>query len=380
MVSLIESLINAPVKRQDQARLTIPQRPAPNRTRQLFELFITMGPSASFQGLHRSIDFKTLDPQTMVFTVLGRWPTKEEAALFEDPYKPWPHMQALLRSHEFRYRIARRTAEAFPERRRLLFVRIPSSAGRRVLATINSKHPILPNDLNDRRYNEPAVMAKCLGTMFGRMNISNAVAMIGPAMAPFFEEPENTPADQDPLAWHVPSVPCRTGDLLFAMIRDPVDRALAFVNQAVADFQGGRAPLPEPVHAAYAHLSEQDRATLPVEDRQAIARALLQAALLRNPICQALGDGTAKDTVQSCRCAPVHLVPPSAFSIWGRTALDVIPPDPPPPPETILRQEDLTQADRDAIAAATAEDRVFYTLFKERHASLGLPAILGREL
>jgi hypothetical protein len=259
-------------------------------------------------------------------------------------------------------------------------VRIPSSAGRRVVATIDSKHPILPNDLNDRRYNEPAALAKTLGTMFGRMNISNAVAMIHTTMAPFFEEPENTPADQDPLAWHVPGVPCRTGDLLFAMIRDPVERALAFVNQAVADFQVGTARLPEPVHASYAGLTEQERAALPIEDRQAIARALLQGALYKNPICHALGDGTAKATIESCRCAPINLVPPAKFSIWGRTALDVIPPEPPMPPEIILRQEDLTPSNLDAIAAATREDQTFYDRFKARHASLGLPAILGREL
>jgi hypothetical protein len=380
MASLIETLINAPVKRQDEARLTIAQRPAPNRPRQLLELFITMGPSASFQGLHRSIDLKIMDPQTMVFTVLGRWPAKDELASFEDPYKPWPHMQTLMRTHEFRYRIARRTAEAFPERRRLLFVRIPASTGKRVVATIDSKHPILPNDLTDRRYNDPAEMAKALGNILGRMNISNALAMVHTRMSPFFEEPENVPADEDPLAWHVPLAPCRTGDLLFAIIRDPAERALAFVNQAVADFLAGRAPLPNPVQATYGQFTAAERAALPVEERRTIARALLAGALLKNPICAALGDGTAKDTFVSCRCAPINLLPPSQFTIWGRTALDVIPPESPPPPESVLRQEDLTQPDQDAIAAATAEDRIFYERFKLRHASLGLPAIQGRDL
>ena len=380
MASLIESLINAPVKRQDQARLTIAQRPAPHRARQLFELFISMGPQASFQGLHRSIDLKTMDPQTVTFAVLGRWPTREEAARFEAPYKAWPHMQSLLRSHEFRYRIARRTADAFPERRRILYVRIPSSTGKRVIATIDSKHPILPNDLNDRLYNEPGELAKALGTMFGRMNISNALAMIHTNMAAFFEEPENTPADQDALAWHVPSVPVRTGDLLFAMIRDPAERALVFVNRAVADFVAGQAPLPAPVHASFANLSAQDRVALSLEDRRSIARALLAGALHKNPICHALGDGTVKDTLEACRCAPISLVPPSQFKIWGRTALDVIPPEADPPPDSVLGPEDLTQTDRDAIAGATGQDRMFYERFKACHASSGLPAIFGRDL
>ena len=379
MAYLIESLVNAPVKRQDEARLSLTKRPAPNRMRQLLELFMAMGPSASFQTLMRSIDLKALDPQSVIFMVLGRWPTPKEVREVERPYKAWPHLQSLLRSPEFRQRISRAACDAFPERRRLLYVRIPSSGGRRVYGTINSKHPILPADLTDKRFNNPTVLAQALGTVFGRMNVSNALAIVQPTLSVFVDPPQPARPAADPLDWHIPIVPCRTGDLLFTVIREPAERALAYVNGELSAIKAGETAIPDPVMRNL-DMSVQDPANLSAADLRQIGGALLRHTLHKNPICQALGDGTADGTLEACLCAPVNLVPIEKFTIWGRTAFDLIPPEGPTPPETILRPEDLTPADRDILAEATAQDRIIYDRFKTRLASGGIPSVTGWDL
>ena len=378
MANFIETLIGNPVKRQDEVRLTVTSRPPPIRPRQLLELFIAMSSGASFQGLRQSIQFKIADPQTMVFSVLGRWPTLEEVAAFQTPYQPWPQMQALLRSEEFRIRLPRIVCDAFAERRRLLFVAIPGSFTGRVTATLHSKHPVLPTDLADKRYDNPTLLVQTLGSVLGRMNISNSLALIQPTMAVFCDNPANAAPVTDPLSWHVNIPPCRTGDLLFAIIRDPVERALAYVNRACADLRSGTIPFPPALRSALslpAHGSN-----LKAAQWREIARWLLANTLYQNPICAALGDGTAENTLAACRRVPIILVPPDQFGVWGRTSLDTIPPDAAAPPETILRTEDLTAAERAALERATGEDRVIHARVIARREATSLPSVPGREL
>jgi hypothetical protein len=382
MPSLIETLISGAVVRKDKASLTVIKRPAPTRLRHVLEIFAAMGSAASFQGLRRAIDLRVADPQTMIFAVLGRWPTTDELAAFpsQTEYAASDHLVALLQSTEFRAQLPRRTCDAFPERRRLLFVRIPSSTGKRVLATLDSKHPVLPVNLAASRFDNPARLAKHLGHIFGRMNNSNALALVQPDMAAFTSTPAADPAAKNPLNWVVETPPCRTDDLLFAVIRDPTERALAYVNAAVAAFRAGDKPIPPAIlrHASLREGRPPDQLT--ASDWQSVARSLLNTTLLKDPICQALGDGTAAGAASACRLVPVHLVPPDRFGIWGRSALDTIPAEPTPPARPVLSLDDLTPADRAAIDGATAEDRIFHDQVLRRVKETGLPATLGRAL
>jgi hypothetical protein len=380
MANLIETLIGGAVKREDDNRLTITRRPVPYRPRHLFELFIAMGNTASFQGLHRSIDFKGADPLTITFAALGRWPTPAEAAAFTEPYKAALHLMTLLRSAEFRAGLPRRICEAFPERKRLLFLSIPRSASAQVIATLDSKHPLIPLDLTHRRYNDTNLLAETLGQVLSRMNSSNALAMVQPHLRAFANEPDATLTGPDPLAWFGGQPPSRPGDLIFAIFRDPAARALGQINAQIAAYRAGEANVPDGIHEA-ASVPRQNPNALRVPDWRGIGRALIASgALLNNPVCTALADGTEEGARAACRRVPVQLVPPQNYNIWARTAFDTIPSDPTPPAEPILRPEDLTPAEREMIDAATAEDRALHARLTARIAATGIPSVSGYEL
>jgi hypothetical protein len=285
-----------------------------------------------------------------------------------------------MQSPEFRTQLPRRTCDAFPERRRLLFIRIPSSNGTRVMATLDSKHPVLPLNLATPRFDNPARLAKTLGHAFGRMNASNALAIVQPSMAAFTTYPAADRAAKDSLNWAVDTPACRTDDLLFALIRDPTERALAYTNATAAAFRAGDRPIP-PAIRRHAQLPEgRAPEAFTKSEWQNLGRALLATTLLKNPVCQALANGTAAGAVAACRRVPIHLVPPDQFGIWGRSALDTIPADPDLPPPPVLAADDLTPADRAAIDEATAEDAIFHDLVRRRVKETGLPATLGRTL
>jgi hypothetical protein len=377
MVNLLEAMLSGgKIKRQDETHLSVQKRPLPTNPRQLMELFGAMGVAATFQGVGRSLEMKGADPHQIAFIALGRWPSTAEIAAFDDPYQPKPHLFSLLRSDEFRAHFIHRICEAFPERQRLLFVQIPRSAGQNVLDAIDTKHPLLPSDFSATRFRDPVTLATTLGHIFSRLASSNALALAQPHLSTFIDIPETRTIGPDPLIWRAFTPPCRVNDLLFAIMRDPAARALGQINALLGAYAADERPVPP---ALKARMDLAGRPPRPA-DWRLLGRAILTETLLRNPICHALGDGTADGAMQACARSPIRLVALEHYKAWGRAALDSMPADPVPPAGNILRAEDLSSADRAAIDAATSQDRIFYARFMERLKAAQLPAIPGRQL
>ena len=72
MASLIESLVETPLVRQDNRRMSVTKRPTPLRLREVLEVFGALGNAASMQGLTRSVDIRSAEPK--------RSPTPSSAA------------------------------------------------------------------------------------------------------------------------------------------------------------------------------------------------------------------------------------------------------------------------------------------------------------
>jgi len=371
--NLLESLLEAPVERGDKRRMSVTKRPFPERTRSLFEVFAVMGRTASVEGLLRGIDFKLIDPRMVCFAVLGRWPTPQELADLPDPYRPQGHLRRLVLGREFRRAVAARALLAFPEKRRLLFVRLPRCGGERVVETMNAHHPVLPLELDGNAYRDHNVLMPAIGAYANLFESTRTLAVSLPAMAPFVSSPKQESA----LNWDGAQPPCRVGDLLFAVVRPPRDLALSQVNATLHALRAEGAPaLPALM---------RDRVGPPPAGKNLAAwrnfgRALLPEIVSTNPLCHALGDGTADGAIQACACVPVALVALARLDEWARVALG--PMDTPRRiyPEPILRAEDLGAHERDFVDSSTAEDRVFYARFDTKLSAGVLPWVAGAAL
>jgi hypothetical protein len=380
MANLIESLIGGAVERYDDRRLSVTKRPPPTKPREFFEIFALMGATASPEGLMRGIDWKHVDPCMLTFAVLGRWPTSQELAELQVPYRPYVHLRHLLGSEEFRTAIVRRLFEVFPERQRLLFVRIPRCAGTSVMSVLDTKHPILPLDLGDRPFREAPVLVPLLGQLLGRFGTTRTLVVAQPRIGPFVEAPTVTPACGDPLHWHLPQPPCRGTDLLFTIIRPPEALILSEVNGILTALRRPASP-GEP-----ASLAEQRKHHAPLPDQtdsagwKQLGRKLLAATTLRNPICTALGDGTAAGAFAACARVPIQLVAIEAYRQWSRAAFDSSPADPVNVSTPILQPADLTAEDSAHLSSLIAEDAVFYARYAERRQAEQIPYVLGTDL
>jgi hypothetical protein len=377
MASLIESLVAAPIKRQDRTRLAITTRPVPLRTRDLFEVFGGLGTTASLPAVRRSINLRVVDSRSMTHVVLGRWPTNAELAKLPDPYAPWQHLESMLLSEEFRALLPRRVCDAFPEKRRLLHVRIPSCAGRFVNAVLGAAHPIVRYDCGSAAFADPGVLAPYLGQLFARFNTAAALAISSDRLAPFIDPPAYHTDGADPLGWAYLPPPGRPIDLIFAVVRSPLSLALSQVNATLTVLRrpDGAYMLPELV---------EKLGGVPPPNRhpawKRLAHTLLRDHLPANPLCHALGDGTADSALAACARLPTQLVDIQHTQEWCRSAFNAPPDSPVGVSERFLSESDLSREDRAVIEDRMGQDQVIWAKVSARIAATGLLSAFGHEL
>jgi hypothetical protein len=377
MPSLIESLVDAPLVRPDTNRMAVTLRPAPERLREILEVFGAMGNTASFPGLKRSIDLRHTEPRILANVVLGRWLTTAEVDALGPDYVAWRHFKSMLVSEEFRRPFVRRVLEAFAEKKRLLHVRIPSCAGRHVTALIEHGCPLIPTDVGAPRYSGAELLGPLLGRLFNKIAASRAVAVSLPAMSAFVDPPAIKTTGPDRLHWGMDQAPYRAVDLLFAIVRPPESLALSQVNGALTQLRlDPETKSLRQIRARLGNLPDPGQHA----EWQRLARRLLHESLPENPICHALGDGTAAGAITACTRVPIELVSLHGYTEWARPALDPAPLPPIGVSEKFLAEADLTPQDRDIINTRMAEDLAFYARFEKCMASSGLPMVRGQHL
>lgn len=362
MPSLIESLIGSSTTRPDKKRLVPTRRPMPTRPRDIFALFTSLGGEASLPSFFQSTELHAAEPRTLTFAALGRWPTEAEFASLPTPYNPQAHLRAMLVGVEFRASLVRRICEAFPERPRLCFVQIPRCAGAHFLATADQMHPVLPPALAAMRRDGQASFIAALGGYLGRFTLTKTITLVQPTLAPFVQA---NPVPADPslaetgFQWNPSPPPRRTGDRLFAILREPASLILSHVN-ATLDALLQPAQADTPAIAAWRTRLPQNPAAADAAGLKLIAREILRRTTLRNPICHALADGTAAAAFNAVRLHDVELTDLSRYPDWVKYTWDVEPDSPAGASTPRLTLMDLSPPEREHLESLVAEDLRFY--------------------
>lgn len=383
MASMIESLMGAGTIRPDKKRLVPTRRPLPTRPRELFEILVSLGAEATITSIFMATDLRAAEPRALTLITLNRWPTAAELAALPAEYDGRSHLRALLTGQEFRASLVRRICDAYPERPRLCFIRIPRCGGEHFLTMAAHMHPIVPANLAATNNNDHGRFIPALGAFLGRFTLTKTIMVVQPALAAFIQA--ETPALDSAYApsglqWGLNPPMRRVTDRLFTILREPTALVLSAVNAtldslllpeaqdtpAIADL---RTRLPKPAGAD------------PIGHKR-IARAILRNLPLSNPICHALADGTAAAALAAVRLQDIELADLSHYPDWTKYTWDV---EPEPPSNTAtphLTLADLSPPDLAHLHSLVAEDLIFYTPVKQALDNLGTlkTSIRGRDL
>ncbi len=385
MATMIERLLGDPVFRQDAKRILPVVRPLPERPRDLLEIFSAMGGEATMISLLRSVDLRDATPGWLIFVALNRWPSMAELRAQEGEYVPRKHMTELVQSVEFRTLLAQRVLTAYPEKIRLLYVRIPGSAGEHFLDTVRTMHPIFPDHIASPSPRLPPDFFRALGLMLNRFLSTRTVMLVQPRLPPYYMPPAAVPAEAvaaapESLPWTMTIPPYRTGDRLFTIVRDPQDIVLAQVNAIVDALRTPTTPEPQPIRRWRNKLRELPDAAAPTEAWAPVARRILADFQGRDPICHALADGTLDAALEACAVTNLEIADASRYDEWITRTWDTKSEPPALPPPAALPREALTDADRERLVALTGQDRPFYARVRAALDGAELSSIKGLQL
>lgn len=373
MANLLAQLLSDPVKRTDRTVLAPSKRLPPSMPREFFDILGVMGRAATAEALRATLELRLADKTLLTYAVLGRWPTEGEMARQAD-MQTWLHLRRLLTGKEFRGAIGRLALTALPEKQRLLLVDVPGATPPSVAAGLAAQHCVVPADLLDVTEFDDIVVR--LGAAFSRLATTRTVAVSLPSLHPFvLPVPPKLGGRPDPLSWGSMPPPFRPVDTLFTVLRPPADVLLRRAQTTVAGWRAGTARPPQGTVLPAADDTPGWKALI-----LARLREMLEAPDHGNPLCRALGDGTAAGALALMRRFPIRLVHIEAIDDWLRSGVGADPYDLPGEPKLVLTEAELPPPLRRRLADALDQDLQLWARFTAVCDPKAMASVTGPQL
>ena len=190
--------------------------------------------------------------------------------------------------------------QAYPEKRRLIFIHVPKCAGTDLSINLRAKFPAaLHQSLTSPDWFPPVALDKALAKFKIAVDRSNAILVDG----------HNT------LRWAISANVVRPTDRLFTIVRDPAAALLSQINYVTSKMMA------DPLGKSPDVRQWLDRSSMNnVEGCQAESVAAIASGLAhRNPMCNWLGAGNASSALAMIRQSNIEITDTSRYKTWGET-------------------------------------------------------------
>lgn len=275
----------------------------PTRPRETLRLLSQFDRAASLGRLLDKVDWSSVTPLQIYYAVLGRLPEDAKVAVPDEGYSAREHAEAALISDEFQQEILKRVLDAYPEKRRLLFVHVPKCAGTDLIEHLGSSHPAISEYLSQPGWtSKPALFE----------HLRNFAINAGSADSIFI-------SGHIPLQWYLDHALYRFGDRLFAVVRNPYDMVISQVNYVFKRFfEAPRCHHPDTREWADILGMEIFDTNMPPEALRALGFRILSSPQIVNSrnICTYLGDATADSAFELMARCNIELTDVDHYNQW----------------------------------------------------------------
>jgi len=339
--------------------------PIPRNPRDLIELFSAYDPRIGIDSVLDAFDSQSMTAADVFAALSGEILDPRVAAPLSGDYQGRVHMRLLLEGPQFRVHARQLIANAFPEKRRVIFVHIPKCAGSDMGAELHEKFATLPHEIYLPENTPAEIFFLHLRDFSQALRSKNGIALIGHERLDIYQE-QNLIREQD---------------LLFTILRDPAEIVYSFINFALTICKNAkynpRGDVPHWLN--YLNVTEiaEDAS---VDEMMELARFALYKGDTPNTICEFLGKGTANDAMARVVATNIEITDTVRYPAWRQSCF---------PGAKMTRYnasypyftpQTATAGDRDHIAQITGEDQKFYDLIQSRLAKTGRLSLRGREL
>ncbi len=318
--------------------------PGPASLRDLLGAFAAYVPGTPAQDFLAGLDWGAATPRQIVHAFFDRPPTNEAVRALEGQ-SPAEMAFTVFASPAFRQGLVPRLLGAQPGKRRILFVHLPKCAGTDFEQVLRQRGPLVHPSFESAEAHPLESLATQLRAI-GRGLAKPGDIACGGHLG---------------LRWYLDEGLFRFRDRLVTVVRDPEPIAVSFANYVVARFRMHPALDAIDVRgwAAKLGLGPLDPEMGETAWRDLALRVVTAPGMMpTNPLCSLLGNGTAAGAFAQMRRAAIEIATVETYDAWLAARWDGARSVRVNAQSQRIRWEDLSPAQRETIAAASAEDRV----------------------
>ncbi len=339
--------------------------PVPRSFRETVQMFAQLPATGDVASLFSRVDWSGADAGAVAEAMTGQ-PQALAPPGSEDGEGVGPATAAaLFGAPGFRSFIAWRLLRSFPEKRRLLFVHLPRSAGTDFALAMRQRFPHAGDELEDAAFLPADRFATRLRDFARAIADADTVFMGG----------------HMPLAGLVAGGLVRPQDRLVTILRHPHEVWLSFANAVVQRFLADPG-LAEPDTGAWAKMLDLKREDVAAMDPRALALAVAGRPDLHpaRPICSLLGDGTARGTLGLLGEVPVEITTLGKYPAWIKREWGIVHQARVNAAPKLIGWADLPAAQQESIAASCRADALVYGAVNACLEASGAMSVSGPEL
>ncbi len=345
------------------------QLQAPREPRSLFELFTTYDPARGLDELLFRLDVTGIEPRHIYNGTLGRRPETLHACRKPEGYNARDHMRGALMSPEFQRKVISLLLNAYPEKKRLLFVHVPKCAGTDLRIGLSTRYPALDAGLSRSEWTSSQQLFETIQQVALGLRFSDTILLHG----------------------HIRIVAAINGELvrptdrIITVIRDPVEIILSNINYIITRIlQDQESGTDAPDTREWKRQLGIGRLPPDMPDD---ALAPLFKAMLRNPaiavpnsICYWLGNGDVQSVIRRLVVNDVEITDTKHYAAWLRDRWGVVRPEKANKSRKFITQKHLQADELQFLESITVDDREVYTLLSRQIDASGRGAIFGKEI
>ena len=193
--------------------------PAPRDARALFELLLWYDERAGLYPLLSRLDVAGQRPQQAHYSVLGTYPDRS-APMRNTRYYPRDHLNELLLGDEFQAGLLSRFAEAYSDKRRLIFVHVPKCAGTDLSNKLKTRYPWVDYNIMDTDWTTKRAMLRHLSRLAVQLRFADCLYLCGHGGLDFYMD------------HHL----IRPIDEIFTVVRNPLEIMVSQINYVLTRF------------------------------------------------------------------------------------------------------------------------------------------------
>ena len=334
---------------------------APVNARQMILAFALYNPEKGLASLTDRIDYTGVTRRQIYYNTLGRPPGPAVVADGPD-FNPRAAAAMALQGDEFQLRLREIVLNAFPEKRRLIFVHVPKCAGTDMQTTLERHYPSLSEHLCQSETTSRPKLFAHLQQFAAGITLADSIAVCG----------------HQSLRWYLDRGLVRFEDDVFTFVRHPRDILYSYVSfiltRAVENAGRERRDV--------AHWLSEIGIDALEPDPSAAYLAELGRLLLRkrkpNILCNYLGTGTAASALTAMRQSDIEITDVARYSEWRRHRFAFEPAQRVNPSKPLFTPEVATKADRALIEEMIGEDMIVYDAIQEKLRAQDGLSIRGR--